>query len=134
MKKTFFALALITLVGCSPLQAQDDGWVNLFDGQTLQGWNNPYEWGEAKVVDSEIHLVANKKFFLCSEKTYSDFIFEAEIKMPEGKANSGIMFRCDVARQRELHRSRLGELDRVGDEVHQDLAQACRVGRNRSGH
>ncbi len=96
MKKNLFALALIALAGCSSLQAKTDGWVDLFDGKTLNGWNNPYDRGESTVVDGEIHLVASKKFFLCTEKTYSNFIFEAEIKMPEGKANSGFMFRCHV--------------------------------------
>jgi Domain of Unknown Function (DUF1080) len=69
----------------------------LFDGQTLAGWTNPYEWGEATVVDGEIHLVANKKFFLVTERRFADFILEAEVCLPaEGPANSGIMFRCHV--------------------------------------
>ena len=56
----------------------DAGWQILFDGKTLKGWSNPYTWGEAKVTDGEIHLVANKKFFLLTEKQYADFLFEAE--------------------------------------------------------
>ncbi|MEA2069229.1 MAG: DUF1080 domain-containing protein, partial [Verrucomicrobiota bacterium] len=96
MKTTLLALSFVALACCSSLQAKDDGWVDLFDGKTLKGWNNPYDRGESTVVDGELHLVASKKFFLCTEKTYSDFIFEAEIKMPEGKSNSGFMFRCHV--------------------------------------
>ena len=69
-------------------------WTKLFDGTTLDGWSNPYEWGKAWVEDGEIHLQADRKFFLLTEKTYRDFIFEAEVKMPEGKSNSGFMFRC----------------------------------------
>jgi hypothetical protein len=77
------------------LQAADEeGWVSLFDGKTLEGWENPYKHGEVKIVDGTIQLTANKKFFLCTTKQYADFIFEAEIKLPEGKANSGIMFRA----------------------------------------
>ena len=72
----------------------ETSWQILFDGKTLKGWSNPYTWGEVKVTDGEIHLVADKKFFLLTEKQYADFIFEAEVRMPEGKANSGIMFRC----------------------------------------
>ncbi|VGO19294.1 3-keto-disaccharide hydrolase [Pontiella sulfatireligans] len=96
MKTIARVLILTALTGGLTLQAETGGWVDLFDGETLTGWNNPYEWGESKVVDSEIQLMANKKFFLCTEKTYSDFIFEAEILMPESKSNSGIMFRCHV--------------------------------------
>ncbi|MFM7180852.1 MAG: DUF1080 domain-containing protein [Verrucomicrobiales bacterium] len=68
----------------------------LFDGKTTQGWKNPYEWGKIDIVDGEIHLTADKKFFLVTEKTYSDFVFEGDVKLPEGKANSGFMFRAHV--------------------------------------
>ena len=74
----------------------DDGWVALFNGKDLSGWKNPYDWGEAKVIDGEIHLKANKKFFLVTEKAFGDFVFEGEVHLPEGKANSGFMFRCNV--------------------------------------
>jgi len=30
----------------------------------------------------------------CDKKEYSDFVFEVEVKMPEGKCNSGFMFRA----------------------------------------
>ena len=96
MKNILSTFLLASLVGCSTLHAKNSGWIDLFDGKTIAGWTNPYAHGEASVVDGEIHLVANKKFFLCTEKTYSDFIFEAELKMPEGKANSGVLFRCHV--------------------------------------
>jgi len=70
-------------------------WTALFDGKTLNGWTNPYKWGKASVVDGEIHLITTKsKFFLTTAKQYADFIFEVEVKMPEGKSNSGFMFRC----------------------------------------
>ena len=70
-------------------------WTALFDGKTLEGWTNPYAWGKAAVVDGEIHLTTTKsKFFLTTAKQYADFIFEVEVKMPEGQSNSGFMFRC----------------------------------------
>lgn len=74
---------------------QKNAWVDLVN-QDLDGWRNPYEWGKAEVVDGEVHLTANKKFFLVSEKEYSDFVFEGEILLPEGKANSGFMVRAHV--------------------------------------
>ena len=83
---------------CSALSltvsADETTFTPLFDGKTTAGWTNPYQWGEVKVVDGEIHLIGNKKFFLVTEKTYSDFIFEGEVLLPEGKANSGFMFRA----------------------------------------
>lgn len=72
------------------------GYTPLFNGKDLNGWQNPYPHGEAKVVGDEIHLRADKKFFLVTKKKYSDFRVSVEIHLPEGKANSGVMFRCHV--------------------------------------
>lgn len=72
------------------------GYTPLFNGKDLSGWWNPYSHGEAKVVDGEIHLMADEKFFLVTEKKYSDFRVSVEIHLPEGDANSGVMFRCHV--------------------------------------
>ena len=72
------------------------GFTPLFNGRNLNGWRNPYDFGDATIVDGEIHLTADKKFFLVTEKKYANFILFAEINLPKGKANSGIMFRCHV--------------------------------------
>ncbi len=72
----------------------------IFDGKTLDGWHNPFEWGETKVVDGEIHLVAQKKFFLMSDKTYGDYEFEAQVRLPEGRSNSGFMARGQEAKNK----------------------------------
>jgi hypothetical protein len=35
-------------------------------------WENPYEWGEFKVVDDEVHLTTNRdKWFLMTKKEYA---------------------------------------------------------------
>ena len=90
------ACAAATLAPLRSVIAAEDGFTPLFDGKTLTGWKNPYTWGKAEVVDGEIRLTANKKFFLVTEKPYSNFIFEGEILLPEGPANSGFMFRAHV--------------------------------------
>ena len=69
------------------------GFTPLFNGNDLTGWRNPYPHGEAKVVDGEIHLTADKKFFLITEKKYTDFRVSVEIHLPSGEANSGVMVR-----------------------------------------
>ena len=91
MSRLIFILALLTGIS---LHAEE-GFVDLFNGKDLTGWENPYDWGKSEVKDGEIHLTTDKKkFFLVTEKKFKDFVFEAEIKMPEGKSNSGLMFRC----------------------------------------
>ncbi|MFH5802827.1 DUF1080 domain-containing protein [Alienimonas sp. DA493] len=90
------ALALLAPAALADDAQSDDGFTPLFDGETLEGWKNPYEWGEAEVVDGEIRLKADRKFFLVTEKEYDDFIFEGEVHLPEGPANSGFMFRANV--------------------------------------
>lgn len=75
-------------------KADTEGFTPLFDGKTLTGWNNPYKSGEGKVVDGEIHLTGSSKFFVVTNKKYTNFVFEGEVLLPEGKANSGFMFRA----------------------------------------
>jgi len=96
MKFCFLVLfPFVTSLFFSPLGAEKSKhkWVNLFNGKDLSGWHNPYPHGEFKVVKGVIELIANKKFFLAYDQKFSDFILEAEIKLPEGKANSGFLFR-----------------------------------------
>ncbi len=79
------------------VSAEEEGFVELFNGKDLSGWSNVYKHGDAKVVDGEIHLTGNKKFFLTTKKAYKDFELELEIMLPAvGPANSGVMFRAQV--------------------------------------
>lgn len=98
MKHPLAILAAVSLGCSSAIAAEPSGqeFTALFDGKTLKGWKNPYAWGKIEVVDGEIHLKGDQKFFLVTEKTYGDFVFEGEVKLPEGKANSGFMFRAHV--------------------------------------
>lgn len=90
--RLFAATSLLVLTPAAP--AEDaEGFTPLFDGKTMNGWKNPYDWGTIEVKDGEIHLTGEKKFFVITEKTYSDFVFEGEILLPPGKANSGFIFR-----------------------------------------
>ncbi|MDA7921852.1 DUF1080 domain-containing protein [Verrucomicrobiales bacterium] len=70
--------------------------IALFDGKTLKGWKNPFDYGDATVVDGEIHLLSDKKFFLVTEESFDDFEVTVDIHLPEGQANSGVMFRANV--------------------------------------
>ncbi len=87
-------LIIVCLFASVILQAEE-GFVDLFNGKDLTGWENPYNWGDSVIKDGEIHLTTTKsKFFLATVEKYKDFIFEGEIFLPAGKSNSGFMFRC----------------------------------------
>lgn len=102
MPALFLRIALISLVLVGTVAAadKDEGFVPLFDGTTTTGWKNAYEWGTVEVKDGEIHLTGEKKFFVMTEKSYSDFIFEGDVHLPEGQANSGFMFRAHVEKNK----------------------------------
>jgi hypothetical protein len=91
---SFSILFLFTFSG---LMAQNDGWVSLFNGKDLTGWKQLN--GEAKytvengvIVGTTVLNTPNS--FICSEKNYSDFIFEVDL-LVEPDMNSGIQFRSE---------------------------------------
>ncbi|QDT35946.1 3-keto-disaccharide hydrolase [Stratiformator vulcanicus] len=94
MRRAMPLFAVVLMTAAVPSLA-DEGFRELFNGEDLEGWSNPYEHGEAWVEDGVIALRAAKKFFLITDERFSDFELHAEILLPEnGKSNSGIMFRA----------------------------------------
>lgn len=74
-----------------------DGWTNLFNGKDLTGWKQLNGEAKYEVVDGVIvgTTVANTpNSFLCTEKDYTDFIFEVDLLVEENM-NSGIQFRSE---------------------------------------
>jgi hypothetical protein len=96
-KSTLFCLFIAALVitGCSG--RTNDGWTELFNGKDLSGWKQLdgeaiFEAVDGMIVGTTVAGTPNS--FLCTEQTYSDFIFEADL-MVEGNMNSGIQFRSE---------------------------------------
>lgn len=86
-----FSLAIIL-----NLHAQSNGWKNLFDGKTLNGWkklagNANYNVENGMIVGTTVLHSGNT--FLATEKEYSDFILELDIKIESLKGNSGVQTR-----------------------------------------
>jgi hypothetical protein len=92
--KTLAFLILCCAGAASP--QSDDGWTPLFDGKTLKGWV-PRGGGEWSVEDGAIlgRTGSGEYGWLCSEKTYGDFVLECEAKV-EGKGNSGVQVRSHI--------------------------------------
>jgi hypothetical protein len=72
----------------------DQGWIQLFDGQTLFGWQPT---GEAKweVVDGEIRTAGDKAGFLASTTEWADYELHVEFRAAE-RTNSGIFLRTPL--------------------------------------
>jgi hypothetical protein len=94
---TVVALTAIAVIGLAPLRhasdavAQAEGWVSLFDGESLANWNpiGTANWrlqGGAVVADSG-------NGFLVSKEAYGDFELRAEFWV-DSETNSGIFIRC----------------------------------------
>jgi hypothetical protein len=67
------------------------GWVTLFDGKTMNGWN-PIGTANWKVEDGAL-VADNGNGFLVSKDSYTDFQLRAEFWV-EDKTNSGVFIRC----------------------------------------
>ncbi|MDG1894915.1 MAG: DUF1080 domain-containing protein [Fuerstiella sp.] len=82
------ALSLGTAV-----HAEEDGWISLFDGTTLNGWekvgNQESVWD---VKDGAINGSGPPSMLVCTKGPYTNFRYRAEIKINDG-GNSGLYFR-----------------------------------------
>lgn len=90
-------LALIIISSSLSLAAQTrSGWTDLFDGKSLDGWSKVAGAAEYKVENGVIvgATVPNTpNTFLITDKEYSDFVLELEVKIEDTSSNSGIQFR-----------------------------------------
>ena len=90
--RTAFALVALGLLSATVYAAGDDGWINMFDGKTLDGWKaneHPESWSarDGTIVGDgdESHL------FWMTRKCH-DCEFKADVKISDG-GNSGMYFR-----------------------------------------
>ena len=78
--------------------ARDGGWIELFDGKSLDGWL-VHEWtGKPRwgVKDGVLRGTGGKGY-LSTTETFDDFELFAEVRIGDpktGRGNSGIYFRC----------------------------------------
>jgi len=92
--KLLSALAFCTLTAFSSItlaQTDKDGFINLIDGQSLNGWSII---GNGSWVVGNGIVEGNKAMgFLVSDQSYKNFVIRAEFWANED-ANSGIFLRC----------------------------------------
>ncbi len=96
MKKILSLIVLFLMILNGAGFAQN-GWTNLFNGKDLSGWKQLNGEAKYEVVDNMIvgtTVLNTPNSFICTEKNYSDFIFEVELLVEENM-NSGIQFRSE---------------------------------------
>ena len=103
MKPQFFKAftSLILLMSVNQLiVAQEGNWMNLFDGETLEGWSVHSGFATYKVEKGAIVGQAVKgspNTFLCTNREFGDFILEFEVFLDDPELNSGVQFRSKIA-------------------------------------
>ena len=97
MKKILMFVFLSVCILNGSIKAQNDGWVNLFNGKDFNGWKQLNGEAKYEVIDGVIigtTVLNTPNSFLCTEKNYSDFVFEVDLLVEENM-NSGIQFRSE---------------------------------------
>ncbi len=68
-----------------------DGWIQLFDGETLFGWKAGSE-ADWKVADGVISVTSGKQGLLHTTSEFSDYVLKVDFRAPK-ETNSGIFLR-----------------------------------------
>lgn len=106
MTKSLLGLLLCCMgLSCGAVcaMADDDGWVQLFDGKTLKGWTQKNGTATYRVEDGAVVGKTNPgspNSFLCTDKDYTDFDLEFEVLVDDG-LNSGVQFRSKSIKERD---------------------------------
>ncbi len=93
------AAAVVLATGLSAAQAEkptEEGFVPLFDGKTLSGWEGDSRFWSVKdgvIVGSTDQAKAEHNTFLCSTKRYANFVLKLEFKLRNH--NSGVQIRSE---------------------------------------
>ena len=113
--KSFYVLLImlsVFFIGCSDKKTsseeeKEDGFVSIFDGQTLDGWvgDEPY-WS---VKDGAIHgqitdstIIKRNRFLIYQGEVPNDFELKVEYRVSEN-GNSGINYRSEVVKGIDFH-------------------------------
>jgi hypothetical protein len=95
--RSLSAAVCVSLISL-PALAAEDGFVELFNGKNLDGWEQHSGKAEYRIEDGAVvgkTVLGTPNSFLCTKKKYGDFIFEFEFKVAEGM-NSGVQFRSEI--------------------------------------
>ena len=82
----------IVLLAASCAVAEDNKWVSLFDGKTMNGWEVVGEGSVWDVKDGALTGSGRPSMLVCTSGPYKNFRYRADVKISDG-GNSGLYFR-----------------------------------------
>ena len=88
-----FALLGLGLLSIPMVSAQENGWISMFDGKTLNGWKaneNPESW---TARDGTIVGDGERSHLFWMDRECKNCEFKADVKISDG-GNSGMLFRA----------------------------------------
>ena len=131
MKRVLIAFAVMGLaISASGFAADDDGWVDLFNGKDLDGWEVKNGKATYRVEDGAIVGTSapnSPNTFLCTKKHFGDFVLEFEFKAHPA-LNSGAQFRSNSLesyKNGRVHGYHGDVAEQVSDTQHQDPQDAA---------
>lgn len=96
MRIAAFALLLLGALACAARAADDDGFVPLFDGKTLEGWEGDakvFRVEDGAIVAGSLKARVAHNEFLCTKKEYGDFELRLKARLRGEGKNAGVQFR-----------------------------------------
>ena len=90
MRSTWIMTAVLLLAATGFAVEKEEGFVPLFNGKDLTGWEGNKDLWTVKdgvLIGQSKNLDHNE--FLATTQTFTDFILRFEIRLVDGKGNSG---------------------------------------------
>ena len=96
MKRTVLVLLMVSWLACGRSSAPEPGFVPLFDGTSLQGWQPVGKVGEGYLAEDGVLICpAEGGGNLFTEREYADFVLRFEFRLQEG-SNNGVGIRSPL--------------------------------------
>jgi hypothetical protein len=88
----FYVVSLIMSTGVTA--AEEDKWITLFDGETLNGWEKVgSEESKWDVIDGALTGTGTPSMLVCTKGPFKNFRYRTEVRINDG-GNSGLYFRA----------------------------------------
>ncbi len=96
MKHSILALLMVAWLACGRSSAPEPGFVPLFDGKSLQGWQPVGTVGEGYLAEDGVLICpAEGGGNLFTEREYADFVLRFEFRLQDG-SNNGVGIRSPL--------------------------------------